>query len=238
MRDILVRYKAALLGITWALIKPLLNMLIFVVIFHKVAELPADGTSYPLFVMCAMIPWQFISNTIQNSTTSLCNHSSLITKIYFPRMLLPFSSIIVNLIDLAVAYLIFFPWLLLSSGFTVEKLLFFPLFLLQLILLGTAISLWLSSLTIKFRDMLLITPFLTQIGLFLSPVGYRSDLFPQKWQWLYQLNPLVGLIDGFRYSLLGGALPNCLPSIAMTLLLLISGFFYFKHVEQTLADFL
>lgn len=237
-RDILVRYKMAILGIVWALIRPLFNMLIFVVVFHQVAKLPSDGSSYPLFVLTGMIPWQFISNTIQNSTTSLINHASLITKIYFPRMLLPFSSIIVNLIDLTITYLLFFPWLMMSSGLTIQRFLFFPLFLVQLILLGGGIALWLSSLTVKFRDVVLATPFVTQLGLFLSPIGYKSALFPEKWQWLYQLNPMVGLIDGFRYSLIGGPFPQVLPSIGMTLLLLITGFFYFKKTERDLADIL
>lgn len=237
-RDILVRYKQALLGVAWALIRPLLNMILFVIIFHKVAQLPSDGVSYPLFVMCAMIPWQFISNTIQNSTSSLCNHAALISKIYFPRMLLPFSCLFVNLIDLFITYLVFFPWLWYSYGFTWSGLLLFPLLLAQLLLLGGAIALWLSSLAVKYRDVLLITPFLTQVGLFLSPVGYRSDLFPKEWQWLYQLNPSVGIIDSFRYCLLGGEAPNILPSLAVTGLLLVSGFFYFKRTERLLADIL
>ncbi len=236
IRDVLVRYRLALLGIMWALIRPLLNMVIFVILFDRIAHLSHDGINYPLFVLSAMIPWQLISSTMQSSVTSLTNHSNLITKIYFPKMLLPLSSVAVNCLDLLITYSLFFPWYFWVANPSLEQILFFPLPLFQTILLAVGIALWFSALSINFRDIIIACPFLAQIGLFISPVGYDSALFPAKWQWLYQLNPMCGVIDSFRYALFGTALPEMTLSWCITLLFLGSGVLFFKRTERRVAD--
>lgn len=237
IRDLLVRYKVALLGLGWALLRPLMNMAIFVLIFEKIAHLPSEGPSYPLFVLSAMLPWQLISNTMTSSSTCLINHTSLITKIYFPRLLLPVSSVIVNAIDLSIGYLIFFPWVY-FSGSTWAHPLLFPFYLLETLILALGLSFWFSSLTVRYRDVAILAPFIAQAGLFLSPIGFQSSLYPEKLKTWMELNPLVGIIDGFRYSLFGGQEPKCLLSILVTLIVFISGFFLFKSVEKRMVDIL
>lgn len=241
-RDILVRYKQASLGFVWALLRPFLGMFLFVVIFSKVANLPSDGVSYPLFVMAAMLPWQYFASTLQSASTSLPNNSVLITKVFFPRIVLPLSSVLVNLIDALIGYAVFLPWLFLSGGYSCEGLWLAPLLFLQTILLCTGISFWVSALGAKWRDLIIATPYLTQLSLFLSPVGYASNLFPEKWRFFYQLNPFVGLIDGFRYAFFYLETPSMWEAIAVsfgvTSFLVVTGGIYFFKMERRLADIL
>jgi lipopolysaccharide transport system permease protein len=239
-RDILVRYKQAVFGILWALFRPLLSMLVFATLFGKIANLPSGNISYPLFVLAGILPWIFFSTSAIDTGNGLVNNTPLIGKIYFPRLIIPTSQIIINLVDFAVAGLL----LLVVAGFMKIldpwTLISLPLWILLMISLSTGLGFWLSALTVKFRDFRIIVPFLVQFGMFVSPVGYASFIIPEQWQWLYCLNPLVGIINGFRWAFFGISDPTMTLSVIYSILLttgiLISGFYYFRKMERTFAD--
>ena len=239
-RDILVRYKQAVFGVSWALIRPLLNMLLFTLLFGYIAHLPSDQVPYSLFVLAGMLPWQLFSNAILDESNCLVNNANLISKIYFPRIIVPLAQIIIHLFD----YLIGFALLLVLGVFMGSlnylTLLLFPVFTFLALVLCAGVGLWLSSLTVKYRDFRFIVPFVVQFGMFISPVGYGSFNIPQQWFWLYSLNPMVGIIDGMRFALFGIYHPQILISLSFSLiittLILISGFYYFRKMERTFAD--
>lgn len=239
-RDILVRYKQTALGIAWAIIRPLLYMAVFVLVFAKIARLDTHPISYPLFVLSGMLPWSFFSNCLADSGMSLIQNSPLLTKVYFPRMILPFTSIIVNFIDFFISLLMLFIVMYFMGSFDVLTLCFLPLFLLLTLALNVGMSLWSAALTVRFRDLRFLVPFITQFGMFVSPVGYSSDLVPELWKWLYFLNPMAGIIEGVRWSCFGvyhSYLPLAVSlSIFMTVLILTSGFCYFRKLEKIFAD--
>lgn len=239
-RDILVRYKQTVIGVAWSLIRPLLTMLVFTVVFGRIAKLPAHGAPYPLIVFTALLPWQFFANALAECSGSVVENANMISKVYFPRLLVPVSAVFVSVVDF-----------LISAGFLVVLLvgyrvmpgwraLTLPLFIL--LALGTAMGagLWLAALNVKYRDFRYIVPFIIQFGLYVSPVGFSSSVVPAAWQWLYALNPMVGVIDGFRWAILGGSQPLFLPglacSVGLTLLLLVTGIAYFRKTERTFAD--
>lgn len=237
-RDILVRYKQAFFGASWALFRPLLNMAIFTFLFGRVAQLPSNDISYPLFVLAGMLPWQVFAGAT-DTALSLLNNTALITKIYFPRMIIPCAQIVVHLLDFSIglALLILFS---LFSGYLGWTFFFLPLFLILLVILCLGTGLWLSALTVQYRDFRLLVPFLVQFSLFVSPVGYGSFLISDQWHWFYAFNPLVGVIDGFRYSLFG-QMPihlvyNITCSIVISLVVLTTGFLYFRRMERTCVD--
>lgn len=234
-RDILVRYKQTFLGAAWAVIRPLLQMLLFTYLFGKVAHLPSDGINYSLFVLAGMLPWQLFANSIQETATCFINNPTLITKVLFARMILPISQIVVQLVDFGINFLLFL--LLACTSLNYFSLLTLPLFFLLLLLLCLGTSLWLSALTVRFRDIRFIVPFLIQFGLFASPVGYGSFVIENP---LYAVNPLVGIIDGFRYAFFGVMHENFYFSIslsaAITFLILASGIAYFRAFETSFAD--
>lgn len=239
-RDIIVRYKQAFFGVAWALIRPLLNMVLFTLIFSRIANLPSGNVNYALFVLAGMLPWQLFSCSLLDTSNSLINNSNLVSKVYFPRMIIPSAQIIVHLLDMAIglALLIFCSlWMGAIHGWSFVSL---PFFILMSFFLCVGGGLWLSALTVKYRDFRFIVPFVVQFGMFLSPVGYGSFMVPDQWIWLYMLNPMVGIIDGFRWAFFGLSYPYfiySLPiSIGMTALILISGYFYFRQMEKTLAD--
>lgn len=239
-RDILVRYKQATLGIAWALIRPLLNMLLFAFLFGRVANLPSGNVNYALFVLAGMLPWQLYAFSAVDTCNSLVNNSQMISKVYFPRIILPLSQIIVYLVDFAIGFALLallFPFL---TSFDPGKLLLLPFFILLVTLLAAGTGLWLSALTVKYRDFRLIVPFFVQFSMFLSPVGYGTFVIPEQWRWLYFFNPLVGVIDGFRLSLFGITYPEIGFSIAysviITLFISLTGFLYFRSMEKTFAD--
>ncbi|MCB1118378.1 MAG: ABC transporter permease [Chlamydiia bacterium] len=239
-RDILVRYKQAFFGVAWAVIRPLLNMAIFTLVFRKVAGLPSDEVSYPLFVLAGLLPWQLFSFSMGDTALSLINHAALVRKVYFPRMLIPSSMIMVHVLDFAISI-----GLMLLLGLVMGQIhgwtfCFFPFFILLSLLLCLSCGLLLSALTAQYRDVRFLIPFLIQCGMFVSPVGYGTFVVPEKWQLLYALNPMAGIIDGIRWSLFGVTYPN-LPysiflSIAMTATLTLTSFYYFRKMERTFAD--
>jgi lipopolysaccharide transport system permease protein len=239
-RDILVRYKQAVFGISWALIRPVLNMLLFTLLFGYIAHLPSDAVPYSLFVLAGMLPWQLFSNAIIDVSNSLINNANLISKTYFPRIIIPFAQIIIHLFDYLIGILLLILLSVFRGYLNPITLLLFPLFTGLAILLCAGVGLWLSALTVKYRDFRFIIPFVVQFGVFVSPVGYGSFIIPEKWRWLYSLNPMVGIIDGIRYTFFGISYPGIMLSITLSIivtsLILISGFAYFRRMERTFAD--
>ncbi len=239
-RDILVRYKQTSLGVAWALIRPLLTMIIFTIVFSKLAKLPSGNIPYPLLVLAAMLPWQFFSSAVSESGNSLIGNANMISKIYFPRLVIPTSAVIVSFIDFLISGVIIL-LMMLWYGFTPDwRLLALPLLFLLAFAAALGTGLWIAALTVKYRDFRYITPFIVQLGLYVSPVGFSSDIVPEQWRLLYSLNPMVGIIDGFRWSLLAGETslywPGLMISICLTSILLISGTLYFRKTERSFAD--
>lgn len=239
-RDILVRYKQAFFGVAWAIIRPFLNMVMFTLIFSRIANLPSDNVNYSLFVLAGMLPWQLVSGTMADNCICILNNANLISKIYFPRIIIPSAQIIVHLLDFAIGGVML---ILLSVGMGSLNFLTFctlPFFILLVFLLCLGSGFWLSAVTVQYRDFRLIIPFVVQIGMFISPVGYGSFLIPEKWIWFYYLNPMVGIIEGFRWAFFGISHPyfiiSLIYSIVITLSILVSGFLYFRKMERTFAD--
>jgi lipopolysaccharide transport system permease protein len=238
-RDILVRYKQTIIGIAWALLRPFATMLVFTVVFGNLAKLPSGGAPYPILVFAGLLPWQFFSNALSESSSSLIDNSNLISKVYFPRLIVPVSSIIVSLVDLAISGVIL-AGLMVWYGFGPGlPLLTLPLFVIMAFLAAFGAGLWLAALNVKYRDFRYVVPFVVQLGLYISPVGFSSQIVPEGWRLLYSLNPMVGVIDGFRWAILGNNAiywPGFALSLALVLALCISGVWYFRRMEQGFAD--
>ncbi|HWA24089.1 MAG TPA: ABC transporter permease [Lacunisphaera sp.] len=238
-RDIKVRYKQTVLGVLWALIQPAVTLAVFTFVFGKLAAMPAGNVPYPLLVLCGLLPWQLFAAAFSNASGSLVANTHLISKVYFPRLIVPLSSVAVALIDFAVV-LVLLAVLCAWWQFVPDwRIVLTPLFILLTLVAALGTGLWLTALTVKYRDFRFVVPFLLQVGLFLSPVGFSSTNLP-NWRTLYSLNPMVGAIDGFRWCLLRGEPPldllNLAISSGMALVLLISGLWYFRQVERTFAD--
>lgn len=242
LRDITVRYRHAIFGIAWAIVRPILTMFFFTLIFGVVAKLPSDGVSYPLFVLAGMIPWQLFSSATIDACHCLLNNSPLLTKAYFPRMLIPASQIMVHLVDFALNMLFFALLFFFYASHLTYTIMFAPLFFFLLVTLCLGLGLWLSALTVSYRDFRILIPFIMQFGMFLSPVAYSTTIIPERYQYLYFLNPLVGIIDGMRWAFFDIYHPllsiSILYSVLISMGLLISGFFYFRKMERTFADIL
>ena len=241
-RDILVRYKQTVIGIAWSVIRPLLTMLVFTVVFGRLARLPNEGVPYPILVFSAMLPWQYFSNAMQESSNSLIAESRLISKVYFPRLIVPASSVIVSAVDFLIS-LALLGLLMLGYSFVPSwTFLFMPFFFLLANLAALGAGFWLSDLNVKYRDFRYIVPFLVQFGLYVSPVGFSSSVVPERWRLLYSLNPMVGVIDGFRWCVQGTAsslyLPGFLISAAISVLAFFSGVCFFRRTERFFADFI
>jgi lipopolysaccharide transport system permease protein len=238
-RDIKVRYKQAVLGIAWAILQPLMTMVIFSFIFGNLAKLPSDGIPYPLFSYAAVLPWQLFSSALQRSSISLVGNANLLTKIYFPRLIIPFSAVMASLVDFGIAFLVMIGLMIYYQVWpTLMMLWIIPLSLLALVT-ALAVSLWLSALNVLYRDVQHMVPFLIQFWMYASPVAYSATLIPTGiWRIIYGLNPMAGVIQGFRWALLGAQPPDVLlaASIVMVLILLVSGLFYFRRMEKTFAD--
>jgi lipopolysaccharide transport system permease protein len=238
-RDIKVRYKQAVLGIAWAVLQPLMTMVIFTVIFGNLLGTPSQDLPYPLFSLTALLPWQLFASALQRSSVSLVGNSNLITKIYFPRLAIPLSSVFAALVDFGVSFVVLIGVMLYYQywpGWNIFWLL--PLVLLAL-LTALSVGLWLSALNVQYRDIQHMVPFIIQVWMYASPIVYPIEIIPAGiWRWLYGLNPMVGVIQGFRWALLGGTPPDLtmLISIAVVLVLLISGLYYFRRMEKTFAD--
>lgn len=237
-RDIKVRYKQTVLGAAWAMIQPLTTMLIFSLFFGQLAQLPSDGVPYPLFSYVGLLPWQYFAQSLNNASNSLVGSAQLLSKIYFPRLLIPISSVLVGLMDFSIAFGALFGLLLYYQTAPGLEILCLPLLLLLSLVTALGTGLWLSALHVKYRDTRYIVPFLIQAWMFATPVVYPSSLLADPWQTLYGLNPMVGVVEGFRWVLLGTRPPGLmmLASVGVACTLLLSGIIYFRRMERTFAD--
>jgi lipopolysaccharide transport system permease protein len=240
-RDILVRYKQTVIGIAWALIRPFLTMLVFTFVFSRVAKLEAPGNvPYALLVMAGMLPWQFFSMALSESSNSLIGNANLISKIYFPRLIVPAGSVITSFVDFLITLGLLAAMMIWFQFVPDWRILLLPLFIILGFGAAMGAGLWLAALNVEYRDFRYIVPFIVQFGLYVSPVGFSSNIVPEKWRLLYSLNPMVGVIDGFRWSLLRGQSPVqwsvVLLSCGLVVLLCASGIWYFRKMERTFAD--
>lgn len=239
-RDILVRYKQTAIGVVWALIRPFLTMLVFSVVFGRLAQLPSEGAPYPILVFSALLPWQFFASAITECNNSLIENSNLLSKVYFPRLIIPVSSVIVSFVDFMLSVIILISLMIWFDYVPNWRFVMLPLFTIIAIAAAIGGGLWLAALNVKYRDFRYILPFLVQFGLYISPVGFSSSIVPENWRLIYSLNPMVGIIDGFRWAILNnGTQPYWSGFIASTLIvivLLVSGIMYFRRVEITFAD--
>jgi lipopolysaccharide transport system permease protein len=239
-RDVLVRYKQTAIGIAWAVLQPFLTMVIFTVVFGKVAKLPSNDAPYAVMTFVAVLPWQFFANAMSQSSNSLVGSAHMISKVYFPRLIIPTSATISGIVDFLISFLILLGLMVWFAVPFRVHLLLLPMFFMVGFLAALAVGLWLSALNVKYRDVKHVVPFLIRMGLFVSPVGFMSSIIPEKWRFLYSLNPMVGVIDGFRWCILG---PRFEPywdgfwvSFGIVMLLFISGAYYFRSTEKTFAD--
>jgi lipopolysaccharide transport system permease protein len=239
-RDILVRYKQTAIGIAWALIRPFLTMVVFTVVFGNLAKLPSEGVPYPILVFSAMLPWQFFANALSECSNSLISNSNLISKVYFPRLIVPISAIVVSFVDFMISGIILLGLMAYYTYVPSWRILMLPVFVAIAFAASIGAGLWLASLNVKYRDFRFIVPFIVQFGLYISPVGFSSSIVPEQYRLLYSLNPMVGVIDGFRWSILGGESkiywPGFSLSLGLVFLLLITGIAYFRKTEKTFAD--
>jgi lipopolysaccharide transport system permease protein len=239
-RDILVRYKQTAIGVAWAVIRPLLTMLVFTAIFGRVAKLPSDGAPYPVLVCAAILPWQFFATALSESSASLVANSNLISKVYFPRLIIPASAVITSLVDFAISLCILAAMMVWYGVAPHWRILTLPAFVLLAMAASFGFGLWLTALNVKYRDFRYVVPFIVTFGLYVSPVGFSSSIVPEQWRLLYSVNPMVGVIDGFRWAILGGDsmiyVPGFLLSLAVVALSLVTGIRYFRSTERTFAD--
>jgi len=239
-RDILVRYKQTAIGIAWSVLRPLLTMIVFAIIFGKLAKLPSDGVPYPIMVFAAMLPWQFFANSLSECSNSLIANASILTKVYFPRLIVPASAVIVSLVDFLISFIllaILMAWYRFVPDWRIVTL---PLFLGLAFLTSFGFGLMFAALNVKYRDFRYVVPFIVQFGLYISPVGFSSSVVPEKWRLFYALNPMVGVIDGFRWAILGGNAqlywPGFWLSTGLTLLVFLMALRYFRSTERAFAD--
>lgn len=239
-RDILVRYKQTAIGIVWAMLRPLLTMVVFTVVFGKLGKFPSEGVPYPILVFAAMLPWQFFANSLSEASNSLIGNANLISKVYFPRLIVPSSAVITSFVDFLISGLILIGLMFWYQFVPGWRILTLPLFVATAFAAAMGIGLWLTALNVKYRDFRYIVPFIVQFGLYVSPVGFSSSVVPEQWRLLYSLNPMVGVIDGFRWAILGGSAtinwPSFMLSNGLVLLFLITGIWYFRRTEKTFAD--
>ena len=242
LRDILVRYKQTVIGVAWSVIRPLLSMAIFTVIFGRVAKLPSEGVPYPIMVFSALLPWQYFANSMQSASESFLRASTMISKIYFPRLILPTSSVLVSAVDFAISFVLLC-MLMLIYRFSPSPMIFLmPVFFILATMTALGVGYFFSAIGVKYRDFRHIMPFIVQFGLYVSPVGFSSSVIPDKWRLLYSLNPMVGVIDGFRWCIQGTSsslyLPGFIISIITSTLIFWYGLKYFRKTERTFADYI
>ena len=238
-RDIKVRYKQTAIGAAWAVVQPFMTMVVFSLFFGKLAKMDSHGLPYPVFYYSALLPWMYFSTALQSATNVVVEQQHVITKVYFPRLVLPLSAVVAGLLDFAIAFVVFLGMMAYYRILPGRAILLFPCFLLLAVATALAVGLWLSALNAIYRDVRYVIPFLVQFWLFASPVAYPSSLVPERWRWLYGLNPMAGVIEGFRWALTGhGQPPDILlgVSTAMVLVLLGGGLVYFHKMEGTVAD--
>jgi len=240
-RDVKVRYKQTAIGLIWALIRPFLTMIVFTVIFGKMANLPADGNApYAIMVFAALLPWQLFANSLSSSSNSVVNSANLISKIYFPRMIIPASSIVTSFVDFAISFIILIGMMIYFQFVPSINVIYLPLFVLLAVMTAFGVGLVVSALNVHYRDFKYIIPFVVQMGLYISPVGFSSSVVPEKWKLLYSLNPIVGVIDGFRWCILGENvtfyIPGLIASIVISIVMMVIGIKTFRSMEKTFAD--
>jgi lipopolysaccharide transport system permease protein len=239
-RDIAVRYKQTAIGFAWALIRPFLTMVVFSVVFGSLAKLPSEGAPYPILVFAAMLPWQFFANALSECSNSLISNANLISKVYFPRLIVPTSAVITSFVDFMISGMILLGLMAWYNFVPSWRILTLPGFVAIAFAASMGAGLWLAALNVEYRDFRYIVPFIVQFGLYISPVGFSSSVVPQEWRLLYSLNPMVGVIDGFRWAILGGEAaiywPGFFVSVGLVGLLLISGIGYFRKMEKRFAD--
>jgi|SRR5208282_3495387 len=238
-RDLKVRYKQTAIGAVWAILQPFLTMVVFSLFFGRLAHMPSNGLPYPIFYYSALLPWIYFAGALQNATNTMVEHQRMITKVYFPRLLLPMAAVTTGLVDFAIGFVVFFGMLLFYGISPGVPILLLPFFLLLAVLTALGVGLWLSALNAIYRDVRYVAPFLIQFWMFASPVAYPSTLVPERWRWLYGLNPMAGVIESFRWCLTGrGQPPNLLlaASTGMVLVILMGGVAYFQRMEGTIAD--
>jgi lipopolysaccharide transport system permease protein len=239
-RDISVRYKQTVIGILWALIQPFLTMIIFTIIFGHLAKMPSTGVPYPLLVFAGILPWQFFSSSLSGASQSLVGNANLISKVYFPRLIIPASAVVTALVDFLISFALMGATMVWYQEWPTWRILLLPVFVLVAFITALGPGLLITALNVKYRDFRYIIPFLLQLGIYVSPVGWSSSAVPPEWRLLYSLNPMVGVIDGFRWALLGGQneinVPGLLLSLGVTALLLWAGIAYFRRMERSFAD--
>lgn len=238
-RDIKVRYKQTALGAAWAIIQPLFSMLIFSLFFGRLAKMPSDGIPYPLFSLAALVPWTFFANGLNQSSNSLVASANLLKKVYFPRLVIPIATVLAGVVDFALSFVVLLGLMAFYGIAPTINLLWMPLFLLLALVTSLAVGLWMSALNVKYRDVRYIVPFVIQVWMFSTPIVYPSSLLPASWRTIYGLNPMVGVVEGFRWALLGtNTVPGFMIAVSATaaLLILIGGAFYFRHMEKSFAD--
>lgn len=238
-RDILVRYKQTVIGVAWAVIRPLLTMLVLTFIFGKLAKMDSGGVPYPILVFCGMLPWQFFANAFTESGNSLVSNAGMISKVYFPRLVVPISSVITSFVDFLISAVLMALMMAYYGYAPGASILMLPVFVILAFATAFGAGLWVSALMVRYRDFRFILPFVVQFGLYVSPVGFSSSVVPAEWRLLYSMNPMVGVIDGFRWAILGEQnlyWPGFGISVVAVTMIIISGIWYFRHTERTFAD--
>jgi lipopolysaccharide transport system permease protein len=239
-RNVSVRYKQTAIGILWAVMRPALTTVVFSVVFGRLARFPSDGLPYPVLVLGGMLPWQFFSAALTESSNSLISNSNLITKVYFPRLIIPGSALVTSLIDFGISLTMLVAVMVFYRVAPSIHIVFLPVFALLAIVAAAGVGAWFSALNVRFRDIAQVIPFIAQLGLYISPVAFQSSVVPEKWRFLYSLNPMVGVIDGFRWCIFRGSAAVYWPGVALSFLIVsviaVTGFFYFRGTERQFAD--
>jgi lipopolysaccharide transport system permease protein len=238
-RDLKVRYKQTILGATWAILQPFLTMVVFSIFFGRLAEVPSDGLPYPVFSFAALVPWTFFANGLTQGSNSVVANAGMVKKIYFPRLTLPVATVMAGLVDFALAFAVLIGMMYFYRIAPTSNIVWLPLFLLLALITALGASLWFAALNVRFRDVRYIVPFLVQLWLFLTPIAYSSEIVPEQWRLIYSLNPMVGVVEGFRWALLGTNTepgPMVVVSAFVSLFLLVTGVIYFRRMERSFAD--
>ena len=238
-RDILVRYKQTIIGVAWSVLRPTLTMVVFTIVFGRIANLPSDGVPYPILVFSALLPWHFFANAVSEGSNSLIQNANMISKVFFPRIIVPASAIVVSFVDFLISLFLLallMAWYQFPLG---PRLFLMPAFLVLAVLVSTGLALLLAAMNVRYRDFRYVVPFLIQFGLFISPVGFSLTMIPEHWRWLYSLNPMVGVIEGFRWSILPDYVLDSRAlvfSFVTTVVVVVSGITYFRRTERSFAD--
>lgn len=239
-RDIVVRYKQTAIGISWAWLRPFLMMVVFTIVFGKLAKLPSQNVPYPILVLAGVLPWQLFSTAFSEAGSSLISNANLISKVYFPRLIVPTSSVIVSFVDFLISGIILAALMLWYGYFPSWRIFTLPLFIGIAFMAAMGAGLWIAALNVKYRDFRYVVPFVIQLGMYISPVGFSSSVVPEQWRALYSINPMVGVIDGFRWAILRGSSdiywPGFMLSLVLILIVFVTGIRYFRETERTFAD--